>query len=46
MWVKQPLVVVEITSNRTERLDRCEKAETYLSIPSMRAYLIMTLRMG
>lgn len=44
MWVEQPLVVVEVTSNRTERFDRREKLEAYQSIPSLREYLIVSHR--
>ncbi len=42
LWVEQPLVVVEVTSNRTARFDRREKLETYQSLPSVRAYLIVS----
>jgi Uma2 family endonuclease len=36
-----PLVIVEVTSPSTRRIDRGEKLDAYLTIPTLRAYLIV-----
>lgn len=36
-----PSVVLEVLSNRTRRLDEGEKKDAYLSIPSLRVYLLI-----
>jgi Uma2 family endonuclease len=35
-----PCLIVEVTSRSTRRIDRGEKLDAYLAIPSLRAYLI------
>lgn len=39
--VREPCVVIEITSRDTARVDRSEKLVAYRSIPSLKAYLIV-----
>lgn len=36
-----PVVIVEVVSEGTRRLDEVEKREAYLAIPSLRAYLLV-----
>ena len=42
--VRDPCLVVEVTSPSTARVDRGEKRDAYLAIPSLRAYLIVDHR--
>lgn len=42
--VRDPCLVVEVTSPTTARVDRGEKLEEYREIPSLRAYLIVDHR--
>jgi Uma2 family endonuclease len=42
--VLNPTVLVEVTSAGTEEFDRTEKLASYLLIPSLRAYLIVSHR--
>jgi len=44
-YENEPTVLVEVLSPSTERIDRGEKRETYLGIPSLRAYLIVSQEM-
>jgi len=37
----QPVVIVEVLSRDTRRIDETEKKEAYLSIPSLKAYLLV-----
>ncbi len=37
----EPTVVVEVLSHRTRRIDKGEKREAYLTIPSLGAYLLV-----
>jgi len=36
-----PCLIVEVTSRSTRRIDRGEKADAYMAIPSLRAYLVV-----
>ena len=38
--IDEPCLIVEVTSRATRRLDRGEKLEAYLAIPSLRGYLV------
>ena len=42
--VRDPCVVVEVTSLSTARIDRGEKLDAYRSIPTLRAYLVIDHR--
>lgn len=42
--VREPCVVIEVTSPSTARIDRGEKLVAYREIPSLRAYLIVDHR--
>jgi len=42
--VVNPLVLIEVTSKRTEAYDRGEKFEHYRSIPSLREYVLVSHR--
>ncbi len=42
--VKQPSIVAEVTSPSTRAIDRREKLEAYMRIPSLRVYLIVDQR--
>ena len=42
--VRNPCVVVEVTSPSTRRIDRGEKLDAYRRIPALRAYLIVDHR--
>ena len=42
--IREPCVVVEVTSPSTARIDRGEKLAAYRDIPSLRAYLIVDHR--
>lgn len=44
IFVRDPCVVVEVTSPSTARIDRGEKLDAYRSITSLRAYLIIDHR--
>lgn len=44
IFVRNPCVVVEVTSPSTARIDRGEKLDAYRSITSLRAYLIIDHR--
>jgi len=37
----EPVVIVEVLSKKTRRLDEGEKKDAYLSIPSLRAYVLV-----
>ena len=37
----KPVVIVEVLSNDTRRIDETEKKEAYLSLPSLRVYLLV-----
>jgi Uma2 family endonuclease len=43
-FVDAPRVIVEVLSPRTRRVDEGEKREAYLSIPSLRAYLLVEVQ--
>jgi Uma2 family endonuclease len=38
--IDEPCLIVEVTSRTTRRIDRGEKLDAYLAIPSLRGYLI------
>jgi Uma2 family endonuclease len=40
-WQEKPVVVLEVLSDSTRRVDEKEKKEAYLSIPSLFAYLLV-----
>ena len=42
--IREPCVVIEVTSPSTARIDRGEKLAAYREIPSLRAYLIVDHR--
>ena len=42
--IREPCVVIEVTSPTTARIDRGEKLAAYREIPSLRAYLIVDHR--
>jgi Uma2 family endonuclease len=44
LWVEHPLIVVEVTSRRTARVDREAKLDAYLALDSLRVYLIVSQR--
>jgi Uma2 family endonuclease len=41
LYVDDPVVVVEVASRSTRRIDEGEKRESYLSLPSIGAYLLI-----
>jgi Uma2 family endonuclease len=40
-WVREPCLLIEVTSPSTARFDRLEKLNAYRKIPSLHAYLIV-----
>ena len=43
-WQDKPVVVLEVLSKSTRRVDLTEKLDAYLSIPSLRVYLLVEQR--
>ena len=37
----EPVVIIEVLSNGTRRIDTAEKKDAYLAIPSLRAYVLV-----
>jgi Uma2 family endonuclease len=42
--IDDPCVVVEVTSASTQRIDRTEKRDAYLKMPSLKVYLVVEQR--
>ena len=40
-WQDRPVVIVEVASESTRRVDEGEKREAYLTIPSLAVYLLV-----
>ncbi len=44
VYLREPCLIVEVTSKSTRRTDRHEKLQAYCAMPSVRAYLIVDQR--